>query len=144
MLTIGGVEQIPRAFGAYDRGRVMTGGMAPRSTSSSAVRTLMELTMATAVIVEPGPTGVSRPSMVMSASAWRGAQVDDEVGLVEEAAADRRVEARSDIDCATEVTAMTRSPRRRAPRAISTGTAVVPPAEKTISTSCGPNAKLTG
>ena len=37
---------------------------------------------------------------------------------------------------------MTRSPRARAPRAISTGTAVVPPAEKTISTSCGPNVKF--
>ena len=37
---------------------------------------------------------------------------------------------------------MTRSPRCRAPRAISTGTAVVPPAEKTIRTSFGPNAKL--
>ena len=37
---------------------------------------------------------------------------------------------------------MTRTPRRRAPRAISTGTAVVPPAENTIITSCGPNAKL--
>ena len=37
---------------------------------------------------------------------------------------------------------MTRSPRARAPRAISTGTAVVPPAENTIITSRGPNAKF--
>ena len=37
---------------------------------------------------------------------------------------------------------MTRRPRRRAPRAISTGTAVSPPAEKTIITSCGPNVKF--
>ncbi len=40
-----------------------------------------------------------------------------------------------DSDWATDVTAMTRRPRERAPRAISTGTAVVPPAEKTIITS---------
>ena len=37
---------------------------------------------------------------------------------------------------------MTRSPRRRAPRAISTGTAVVPPAEKTISTSLRPEGEV--
>ncbi len=47
----------------------MTGGIAPRSTSSSAMRTLSELTTATAAMVEPGPTGVSRPSSAMSASA---------------------------------------------------------------------------
>ena len=41
----------------------MTGGIAPRSTSSWAVRTLMELTIATAARVEPGPTGVSSPSI---------------------------------------------------------------------------------
>ena len=46
------------------------------------------------------------------------------------------------IDWATEVTATTRRPRRRAPRAISTGTAVVPPAEKTTMTSLGPKAKF--
>jgi hypothetical protein len=40
------------------------------------------------------------------------------------------------------VTAITRSPRARAPRAISTGTAVVPPAEKTTMTSSGPKAKF--
>ena len=33
----------------------MTGGSAPRSARSWAVRTLMQLTMATAAIVEPGP-----------------------------------------------------------------------------------------
>ena len=37
---------------------------------------------------------------------------------------------------------MTRRPSARAPRAISTGTAVVPPAEKTIITSWGPNEKF--
>ncbi len=37
---------------------------------------------------------------------------------------------------------MTRMPRRRAPRAISTGTADRPLAEKTIITSLGPNAKF--
>ena len=37
---------------------------------------------------------------------------------------------------------MTLMPRRRAPRAISTGTAVVPPAEKTTITSTGANVKL--
>ena len=37
---------------------------------------------------------------------------------------------------------MTRRPRRRAPRAISTGTAVLPPTEKTIITSAGPKRKL--
>ncbi len=47
-----------------------------------------------------------------------------------------------DIDWATEVTAITRSPRARAPRAISTGTAVRPLAENTIMTSLGPKWKL--
>ena len=46
------------------------------------------------------------------------------------------------IDCATEVTAITRRPRCRAPRAISTGTAVVPPAENTTMTSFGPKLKF--
>ncbi len=48
----------------------------------------------------------------------------------------------ADIDWATEVTAMTRRPRARAPRAISTGTAVSPLAEKIIITSRGPKVKL--
>ena len=48
----------------------------------------------------------------------------------------------ADIDWATDVTAMTRSPRALAPRAISTGTAVVPLAEKIIITSWGPNRKF--
>ena len=56
----------------------MTGGIEPRSVRSSAVRTLMELTMAIAVTVEPGPTGVSSPWMVMSASAeLEGNKPDD-------------------------------------------------------------------
>ncbi len=46
------------------------------------------------------------------------------------------------IDISTDVTAITRTPRRRAPRAISTGTAERPPAENTIRTSWGPNVKL--
>src|SRR4029079_14200114 len=41
-----------------------------------------------------------------------------------------------------DVTATTLRPRARAPRAISTGTADVPPAENTIITSFGPNVKL--
>ena len=48
----------------------------------------------------------------------------------------------ADIDCATDVTAITRIPRAFAPRAISTGTAVRPPAENTIITSCGPKWKF--
>ena len=71
----------------------------------------------------------------------RRAEIDDEVGLVDEPApaAGSTSEA---IVWATLVTAMTLRPRRRPPRAISTGTAVVPPAEKTMSTSFGPNVKL--
>ena len=46
------------------------------------------------------------------------------------------------MDCSIGVTAITRRPRRRAPRAISTGTADRPLAEKTIITSLGPNWKL--
>ena len=66
--------------------------------------------MATAVTVEPGPTGVSSPSMVIRASACGRAQVDDQVRLVEQAAADRRIDvARHRL--ATDVTAMTRRPR---------------------------------
>ena len=45
-------------------------------------------------------------------------------------------------DWATEVTAITRSPRRLAPRAISTTTAPNPPAEKTMRASLGANWKL--
>ena len=48
----------------------------------------------------------------------------------------------ADIDWATDVTAMTRMPRARAPRAISTGTAVRPLAEKTIITSFGAEAEV--
>ena len=47
-----------------------------------------------------------------------------------------------DIDWATEVTAMTRRPRRRPPLAISTGTAESPLAEKTMRTSRGSNVKF--
>ena len=47
-----------------------------------------------------------------------------------------------DIDWATEVTATTRRPRFRAPRASSTGTAVRPLAEKTSITSRGPKLKF--
>ena len=119
----------------------MTGGIASRSTSSSAVRTLMELTMATAAIVLPGPTGVSRPSTVTSASAdgvhrsmTRSASSRRRLPTIESGA--------SDMDCSTDVTATTRMPRWRAPRAISTGTADNPPAEKTMSTSIGPNEKF--
>ncbi len=101
----------------------MAGGIAPRSARSWAVRTLMELTMATAVIVEPGPIGVSTPSMSTSASACgvhrsmtRSASSssrlpDDRIGF-----ARRRLGDRRDRDDA--------QPARRAPRAISTGTAV--------------------
>jgi hypothetical protein len=39
-----------------------------------------------------------------------GVQVDDQVGLVEQSAADQWVRF-VDIDCATEVTAITRRPR---------------------------------
>ncbi len=97
--------------------RVRTGGRAPRSRRSSAVRTLMQLTMATAPMVEPGPTGVSRPSIAHQRVGWRRAEVDDEVGLVEQPRSDDRVGlARTSIG-RREVTAMTRMPRRRAPRA---------------------------
>ena len=70
----------------------MTGGIAPRSASSSAVRTLMELTIATAAIVEPGPDRRVEAVDVDQRVGVRRAQVDDEVGLVEEPAADRRVD----------------------------------------------------
>ena len=46
------------------------------------------------------------------------------------------------MDCATDVTAMTRRPRALAPLAISTGTAVRPLAENTIIRSRGPNEKF--
>src|SRR6266576_3211068 len=101
----------------------------------------MELAMATAAIVEPGPTGVSSPSIVQSASA-----AGVHRSMTRSTSSRRRLPTAAsmsdDIDCATDVTAITRSPRRRAPRAISTGTAVVPPAEKTTMTSEGPKRKL--
>ena len=48
----------------------------------------------------------------------------------------------ADMDCATDVTAMTRIPRAFAPRAISTGTAVRPLAENTIMTSSRPEPEI--
>ena len=60
--------------------------MTPRSVRSWAVRTLMELTIATAVTVEPGD--------VDHRVGGRRAEVDHEVGLVEEAAADDRIDLR--------------------------------------------------
>ncbi len=97
--------------------------------------------MPTAAIVEPGPTGVSRPSIVHIASAW-GVQRS----IVRSASSMSRLptagSGSSDMDCATDVTAMTRIPRCLAPRAISTGTADRPPAEKTIIRSDGPNVKF--
>ena len=74
----------------------------------------MEFTMATAAMVDPGPTGVSRLSMIDKASA-EGVQVDNEVGFVEQPAASTGFGS-ADIDWATDVTAMTRRPRWRAPR----------------------------
>ena len=134
MLSIGVVEQLLRALGPTTDARVMTGGSAPRSTSSCAVRTLMELTIATAAIVEPGPTGVSSPSIATSASACGVHR-----SITRSASSSRRLPTSglgsSAIDCSTEVTAITRRPRCRAPRAISTGTAESPLAEKTIITS---------
>ena len=68
--------------------RVSTGGSAPRSTSSSAVRTLTAFASATAATVEPGPTrvaavhrasaspaGVHRSS---TTSAWSSRRVPEE------------------------------------------------------------------
>ena len=119
----------------------MTDGIAPCSTSNWAVRTLIELTIATAAMVEPGPTGVSRPSTVIRASACGVHR-----SMTRSASSRSRLPTAgtgsSDIDCSTEVTAITRSPRRRAPRANSTGTAERPPAENTITRSSGPNVKL--
>ena len=120
----------------------MTGGMAPRSASSSAVRTLMELTMAMAAIVEPGPDrgveAVDRDERV----GVRGAQVDHEVGLVHEPAADGRVGRRPTS------TARRRLPRRRAARAGGRRGPSRPgrrsgrrPRRRSC-TSCGPNVKF--
>ena len=100
----------------------------------------MALTMATAANVEPGPTGVSRPSMATSASACGRAQVDDEVDLVEEAAADlgtgrrHRLRDRRDRD----------DPQAAPPAAAGhlDRDRGRPPAENTIITSAGPKLKL--
>ena len=70
VLLICGIEQRPRALGADDRGSGDGRRQRPCSARSWAVRTLMLLTTATAASVEPGPTGVSTPSMATSASAW--------------------------------------------------------------------------
>ena len=121
--------------------RLITGGTSPRFTRSSATRTLIELTMATAAMVDPGPTGVSNPSIIDKASAGGVHK-----STTRSASSSRRPPADGsgspDIDWATDVTAITRRPRFLAPRAISIGTAVSPLAEKTIIRSCGPNAKL--
>src|SRR5664279_4819546 len=97
----------------------------------------MELTIATADTDEPGPTGDSRPATWTIASGWGVHR-----SMTRSASSSSRLptmgSTSADIDCWTEVTAITRIPRLREPRANSTGTAVVPPAEKTIITSCGP------
>jgi len=105
------------------------------------MRTLSEFTIATAATVEPGPTGVSRPSTTFSASASGVHR-----SMTRSASSRRRVPViafgAADIDWATDVTATTRSPRCLAPRAISTGTAVTPLAENTIITSRAPKWKF--
>jgi hypothetical protein len=102
---------------------------------------LISFAIATAAIVEPGPTGVSSPSIrtraspsgvhrSMTTSAWSSRRVADEwVG-------------EPPSECSTEVTAITGSPRRRAPCAISIGTADSPPTLKTIIVSGGRRSKL--
>ena len=85
--------------------------------------------------------GVSRPSISIIASACGVHR-----SMTRSASSSSRLPTSgfgsSDIDCATDVTAITRSPRRRAPRAISTGTADRPPAEKTIITSRRPEGEV--
>jgi hypothetical protein len=77
--------------------------------------------------------------MVTIASAWglqasgRGPPLEEPLPAAGSGSAER--------DCATDVTATTRSPRAFAPRHLD-GTAVRPPAEKTIITSRGPNRKF--
>ena len=68
----------------------------------------------TAATDEPGPTGVARPGISTSARRLR-AQVDHHVGVVVETGR-RRVRGRAASDWATDVTATTGRPRRRAHR----------------------------
>ena len=120
----------------------MTGGIAPRSASSSRGAHLDG--------VDDGDGGDRRARTDRRVEAidgdegvgGRGAQVDDEVGLVHATGCRRSDRASADIDCATEVTATTRSPApARAARHLD-GHGRRPPAENTISMSCGPNVKF--
>ena len=68
---------------------VSTGGSAPCSASSSAVRALISFAIATAAIVEPGATGVATPSTGTSASPTGVQRSMHEIGVVEQARARR-------------------------------------------------------
>src|ERR1035437_1189690 len=86
--------------------RVMTGGIAPRATRSSAVRTLIALTMATAPMVDPGPMGVSREPMVTIASAG-GEQMSRTRSATSSSRAPAAGSGSAGIGWATGVTAVT-------------------------------------
>ena len=73
----------------------MAGGIAPRSTSSWAVRTLMQLAMVDRGDRRARPDRGVESVDVDEGVGMRRAQVDHEIGLVEQAAADARVERRS-------------------------------------------------
>ena len=81
----------PRRRGARDSSApttdaaASTGGSAPRSASSSAVRTLTAFASATAAIVDPGPTRVAAD--LDERVADRRAEVEHDVGVVEQARA---------------------------------------------------------
>ena len=94
VLSIGLVEQSRDRSAPTTAARVMTGGIAPRSTSSSATRTLIELTIATRRDGRPRADRRVQALDRDSASACGRAQVDHEVGLVEQPRAGGRAPAR--------------------------------------------------
>jgi hypothetical protein len=141
MLTIRGIEQCPRAIGANDR----------RPGDDGRHRPALDEQLGGPRFDRIGDRdGRDRRAWpdrgVLAGQRNEGvrlgrAEIDDEIGLVDEPAADRRVDVARRV-ATTDVTATTLKPRARAPRAISTGTAEVPPAENTTITSFGPNVKF--
>ena len=85
VLGVGGVEQPPRLLRADEHRRSSArAGRRPAPTRSSAVLTFSSLASTTPATLEPGPTGVGEPVHGDHRVARRGAEVEHDVGVVDE------------------------------------------------------------
>ena len=84
----------------------------PSAVSFSAMRHLSALVIAAAPMVEPGPTGSARPSMLHHRVARRRAVVEHHVGDVGQALAGGVLGLAAPAQCSSETTAITGRPSR--------------------------------